>query len=576
MTRITVSAVLIFSLAISIHAQSEFTPQALLRPKFTGLYSIPPNLDARAGYDMLGARAGINIVFTPGFKPEAAVPLRIEGQTFFEAMDRYSQQTQNFWFAWDNKTVIVSPDTQAARRDLEPLIFKIFYLDTGVRDEVLANIANTVRTSLQMRGLYFSPSAKAITIQASPSIMAEAERMIAEMSLQSLPLSSSAPLRFSSTNWTFLSIAESGRVRRVVPVTESHMENMLKDAVSIDMNQSPAAIYENLALMAGMNVIIDRAVRELPTSRFHVEGLDLINALDLLGMQTSTFWLPLNESTIHVMRDTQQNRRDHNRMQVKVIYLPEMATTNAVNETMNLLRAGFSLRAIYQNEKHKAIVIKDTPLRIFVAEKTAADLTKKLGKTTSTTISIGGASLLAENGWVLSNAANARPQLEVKLRSRTTIRLNDTPKSIFAELADLAGLKLSDNSAIKEEPEIPFNLYSVDILDAIDLFAFQTGHFWQVVDEHTIRVIPDTRQMRQSLEPMIDKTIYPADTSQTGATALLNILRTTFALRQVFLNDKNGIEIHDTAENVTLVEKLVELLGTAERSTDPPAPTAPR
>ena len=78
MTRITVSAVLIFSWAISIHAQSEFTPQALLKPKFTGLYSIPPNLDARAGYDMLGARAGINIVFTPGFKPEAAVPLRID------------------------------------------------------------------------------------------------------------------------------------------------------------------------------------------------------------------------------------------------------------------------------------------------------------------------------------------------------------------------------------------------------------------------------------------------------------------------------------------------------------------
>ena len=43
------------------------------------------------------------------------------------------------------------------------------------------------------------------------------------------------------------------------------------------------------------------------------------------------------------------------------------------------------------------------------------------------------------------------------------------------------------------------------------------------------------------------------------------------------MNDKNGFEIHDTAENVALVEKLVELLGTAERpATDVPATTAPR
>jgi hypothetical protein len=115
----------------------------------------------------------------------------------------------------------------------------------------------------------------------------------------------------------------------------------------------------------------------------------------------------------------------------------------------------------------------------------------------------------------------------------------------------------------------------VDILDAIDLFGFQTRHFWQVVDEHSIRVIPDTPQMRRDLEPMIDKTIFAADTSK--APTLLNVLRTVFGLRQIFLNDKNGFEIHDTAENVALVEKLVELLGTAERpATDVPATTAPR
>ena len=564
MNRLLFASVLALSLGTALYGQSEFAPQAMLKPKFSGLYSIPPNLDARSAYELLASRAGINIVFYPSFKPETVVPLRIDGQTFFEALDRYSEQTENFWFAWDNKTVIVAPNTPAARRDLDPLIFKIIYLDTNTRDEVVANIANTVRTGLQSRGVYFSLSAKAISIHGSASNVAAAERMISEMSLQSLPLSSSAPLRFAETGTRFLWIAENGAVRRIVPATQSHMENMLKGSVSVNMNQPPAVIYEDLALRAGMNVIIDRAVREIPASRFHVEGLDRINALDLLAIQTSTFWLPLNENTIHVMQDTQQNRRDRDRMQVKIIYLPPMVSTITFNETMNLLRTSLLIRGIFQEEKHKAIVMRDTPLRVFLVEKTIADLTKKFGKTTADTLSTGGGSLYAESGWVLSNAENARPRLDLKLRSRTTIRLNDTPRETFAELADLAGLKLADNSAFRQEAELPLNLYNVDILDAIDLLAWQTRHFWQVMDEHTIRVVPDTQQMRRDLESMIDKTIVPADTTQPGVTGLLNVLRTAFGLREIFLNDKNAFVIRDTAENVAMVEKLVEILGTGE------------
>jgi hypothetical protein len=451
------------------------------------------------------------------------------------------------------------------------LTFKLFYLDTSTRDEDVANIANGIRTALQLRGgPYFSSSARAISAYGNASNLATVERLISERTLQALPLSSSAPLRYSETGTTFLSTAENGTVRRVVPANQSHMEKMLVGSVSVDMNQPPASIYEDLIVRAGMNVIIDRAVREKPASRFHVEGLDLINTLDLLALQTSTFWQPINDSTIHVMNDTQQNRRDREQMQVKVIYLPDMVTVRTLNETMNLLRTGFSLRGIYQNEKHKSIVIKDTPLRVFLAERTIADLNKRFGKSTSVSLSLGSSNLVAEAGWLLNNAANARAKLDVKLRSRTTIRLNETPAAGFAALAELAGLKLAENSAIRQEAEIPFNLYAVDILDAIDLFAWQTRHFVQIVDEHTIRVVPDTTQMRRELEPMIDKTIYPADSE--GAPGLLNVLRTAFSLRQIQLNEeKTGFVIRDTADNVAMAEKLIELLGTAS-PTDPVRP----
>src|SRR6185436_8013852 len=100
--------------------------QIMLKPKTLGLYTIPPNLDARGAYDAIGAKAGVNMVYLPAFKQDTPVVLRIEGQTFFEAMDRLSQETKTFWFPWDSKTVVLAPDTQAARSDFEPLIFKTF------------------------------------------------------------------------------------------------------------------------------------------------------------------------------------------------------------------------------------------------------------------------------------------------------------------------------------------------------------------------------------------------------------------------------------------------------------------
>ena len=565
MAKILLTTFLILSTAAAVTAQSEFAPRTMLKPRIPGPYTIAPNVDARTGYDTLGSRAGINMVYHPDFKADTAVLLRIEGQTFFDIMDKFSTQTGNFWFAWDSKTVIVAPDNLATRRDLEPLVFKIFYLNPSLRTEDVANIANTLRVQQQLRSFWVAPSAKAITIHGNASTIETAERLISELSLQALPLNASSPLRFAAIDRSLVWLADNGTVRRIVPATQAHMEKMLAGSVAIDMNASPASIYENLVIRAGMNVIVDRAVREKPASRFHVEGVDLINALDLLALQTATFWQPINDSTIHVMADTQQNRRDREVMQVKVIYLPNTATTTTLNETLNVLRTAFSMRGIYQGEKQKAIVVKDTPLRLFVAEKAITDLTKQLGKLTSITFSSGN-NLIAENGWLLTNAANARDKLDVQLRSRTTIRLNETPRAAFTALADLAGLKLAENSTIREEAEVPFNLYNVDILDALDLFAWQTRHFIQVIDEHTIRVVPDTLQVRRELEPMIDRTIPPADPE--AAPGLLNILRTAFALRQIQLDEKNAFVIRDTAGNVALAEKLIELLGTA----GPPGP----
>jgi hypothetical protein len=548
---------LILTLATGLQAQSEFAPQILLKPRVSGPFTIPLSLDVRSVYDTLGSRAGINMVFHPAFKGETSVPLRVEGQTFFEAMDNLSSQTGNFWFAWDSKTIVIAADTPQYHRDLEPLTHKTFYLGSNVTAEAVPNIATALRTRLRT-GVHPVEGAKAIIVLNTASKVSEAEQLISEMSNQPLPVPSSAPTAFPDNSPFYVLLAEGGKVRSVVPSTRAHLENMLVGSVSIDTSLPMEAIYEDLASRAGLNVVFDRSLRPGPTPRFHVEGVDLINALDLLALQTNTFWQPLSDSIIYVMADNQQNRRDREQFLAKVIYLPDLATTKDVLETINALRTSLTMRSVFQDEKHKAIIIRDNALKVFLAEKLVADVNKRLGKPKSVLITVETSSLSAENGWMLGNAAKARPQLDVKLRNKTSVRLRENTKGAFESLASLAGLQLTSDSRFADEVETSFNALNIDILDALDLLGWKTRHFWQVVDQHTIRVIPDTQATRRDLQT-IEKTIVPADPSD--AAALLNVLRTTFQLRFVSLNEKNDIVIRDSADNVAIAEKVMEILG---------------
>ena len=104
--------------------------------------------------------------------------------------------------------------------------------------------------------------------------------------------------------------------------------------------------------------------------------MNIFEALDLVSLQTGSFWQPVNETTIMVMEDTQQNRRDFEDHIYKTIYLQNITSTNDLNQIMNVLRTAFSLRGIYQFEPGNAIVIHDTPARVALVEQLVRALDK--------------------------------------------------------------------------------------------------------------------------------------------------------------------------------------------------------
>lgn len=159
------------------------------------------------------------------------------------------------------------------------------------------------------------------------------------------------------------------------PNLGSQMRTSLTDPITVSMTTESRTLYENLAALAGFTVIFDSRFRTARTT-IEIQNKNIFEALDIVSLQTRNFWQPLNENTILVLEDTQQNRRDFEDHILKTIYLTNSITTNDLNSILNVLRTVLTLRGVFQSETQNAIVIHDTPGKVAMAERIIRALDK--------------------------------------------------------------------------------------------------------------------------------------------------------------------------------------------------------
>src|SRR5207245_11446318 len=107
-----------------------------------------------------------------------------------------------------------------------------------------------------------------------------------------------------------------------------------------------------------------------------LDKVDIYEGLDILALQTGSFWKPLNRTTILVSGDNQTKRRDYDELVLKVIYLTNSVTSTEITEAITALRTLLNMRYLAQSTSMNAIVVRDTADRIAIAEKIIEDLDK--------------------------------------------------------------------------------------------------------------------------------------------------------------------------------------------------------
>src|SRR5467141_2191994 len=146
-------------------------------------------------------------------------------------------------------------------------------------------------------------------------------------------------------------------------------------SISLTMENDAKIVYETIAKLAGITVIFDP---DFPARRIPVQlnNVTLQQALDIVSLQSKAFWKPVTENIIFVIPDTPAKRREYEENVVRTFYLSNTVQAQDLTEVVTGLRSLLDLKRITQLNGQNAVVIRDSPDKLEVAQKIIGDIDK--------------------------------------------------------------------------------------------------------------------------------------------------------------------------------------------------------
>jgi general secretion pathway protein D len=143
--------------------------------------------------------------------------------------------------------------------------------------------------------------------------------------------------------------------------------------INIRMSSDARAIYDTLGKLAGLTVVLDP---DFPARRITVELNDATigQALDIVSMEAKAFWKPVTQNIILVAPDQPQKRRDYEEQIVQMFHLSNTTLPQDMTEIVTGLRQLLDLKRIQQVNSQNAVIIRDTPDKLAIAEKIIHEL----------------------------------------------------------------------------------------------------------------------------------------------------------------------------------------------------------
>jgi general secretion pathway protein D len=135
------------------------------------------------------------------------------------------------------------------------------------------------------------------------------------------------------------------------------------------------AVYKTIAKVAGINVLIDPEYKPQKVN-FELQDVSLREALEMVAMQTKTFWRPVSSNTIMVAADTGTKRKELEQNVMKTFYLRNAGTPADLQQAAGTLKAILDISRIQVTPEQRSLTVRGTPDQMVLAQKLLDDIDK--------------------------------------------------------------------------------------------------------------------------------------------------------------------------------------------------------
>ena len=164
---------------------------------------------------------------------------------------------------------------------------------------------------------------------------------------------------------------------KLVEQVEGPIELHPLSSASINLRIAETAdnVYKVLGKLAGVNVLFDAEYRP---QKINVELNDVTahEALDLLALQSKTFWQPVSPNTIFVAADTPGKRKEVQGNVMKTFYLKNVSSPTELQEAANSVKAILDVGRVQLIPAQSAIILRGSVAQMVLAEKLFSDIDK--------------------------------------------------------------------------------------------------------------------------------------------------------------------------------------------------------
>ena len=202
---------------------------------------------------------------------------------------------------------------------------------------------------------------------------------------RALAVDPSSSIAEQELNRTAEMIAEKTHENEAPPPTDHNQQPLAssppeikpltRQPINLKMSNDAKIVFDTIGKFAGLTMVYDP---DFPARRINVElnNVTLEQALEIVSLESKAFTKPVTENTLFVIPDQPQKRRDYEEEVVKTFYLSNTVQPQDLTEIQTGLRQLLDLKRIQQVNSQNALIIRDTPDKLMLAEKLINDIDK--------------------------------------------------------------------------------------------------------------------------------------------------------------------------------------------------------